>query len=88
MSTMRSTSLHVGLQRFIDAAQDNMREDNTVAAKLNTEFASELAQCLYDDGLAKGLLLVDVRNIANGPGKAAEKLERIQDAFDNFSTPL
>lgn len=88
MSTMRSTALHLGLQRFIDEAQDRMREDDTVAAKLNTEFASELALCLHEDNLNKTLALIEIRDIANGTGKAAEKLERIQDVFANLSSPL
>lgn len=88
MSTMRSTALHIGLQRFIDVAQDRMREGDTVAAKLNTDFASELALCLHDDGVDKALALIEIRKIVNGAGKAAEKLERIQDVFANLSSPL
>lgn len=88
MSTMRVMALHAGLQKFIDEAQDHMRQDNTVAAKQLTDFASELATCMQVDNLDKTLALIQIRTIANGAGRPAEKLERIQDVFDKLVQPL
>jgi hypothetical protein len=59
-----------------------------VAAKLETEFVSELAMALHEDGINKTLALIEIRNIVDGAGRPAEKVERIQDVFANLSSPL
>lgn len=88
MSSMRSAALHLGLQRFIDTAQDRMREDDTVAAKLETDFASELALCLHEDNLSKTMALIAIRDIVRETGRASDKLERIQDVIESLPSPL
>lgn len=88
MSTMRVMALHAGLQKFIDEAQEHMRKDNTVAAKQLTDFASEMATCMQVDNLDKTLALIQIRDIASGAGNTVEKLDRIQDVFDNLVQPL